>query len=231
MIRQNSLIFFFFFLTTWHCRKCSYIYFPDAWGWVLCPGTKTSCVCSYLWTQIGLLSCFHLHHFACPIELPWLDLQEGGWGVGGWGGGHYKKAADGWSQVKRKERLSNKSGNYPFFNRVCGRKGHNYTRLMTGASDKPGSCSLRKTVMWGKFSSVVTLHWSLCHSLVFERFIKSGFFFVFVLFIFIAFKQWHWQGRNIRRKEVQYHNGRHDYRPVLHRWAVIGQSIFILDQH
>lgn len=60
-------------------------------------------------------------------------------------GGHYKKAADGWSQVKRKERLSNKSGNYPFFNRVCGRKGHNYTRLMTGASDKPGSCSLRNS--------------------------------------------------------------------------------------
>lgn len=38
-----------------------------------------------------------------------------------------------------------------------------------------------------------------------------------------------WRSESIQR--VHYHDGRHDHSPVLHRWAVIGESIFILDQH
>lgn len=58
---------------------------------------RASVACFYLWAEISLSSCFHLHHFACPIELDWLPLQEGD--------GHHKKAADGWSEIKCKQRM------------------------------------------------------------------------------------------------------------------------------
>lgn len=70
----------------------------------MCVDTKIlNCQCSsicglfYLWAEIRLLSCFHLHHFACPIELNWLHLQEGD--------GHHKKAADGWIEIKCNQRM------------------------------------------------------------------------------------------------------------------------------
>lgn len=37
--------------------------------------------------------------------------------------------------------------------------------------------------------------------------------------------------RNESSQKVHYHDGGHDYSPVLHCWAIIRQSIFILDQH
>lgn len=43
----------------------------------------------------------------------------------------------------------------------------------------------------------------------------------------IAPKQW----RNENSQMVHYHDSCHDNSPVLHSRAVIGQSIFILDQH
>lgn len=58
---------------------------------------QASVTCFYLWAEISLFTCFHLHHFACPIELDWLHLQEGD--------GHHKKAADGWSEITCKQRM------------------------------------------------------------------------------------------------------------------------------
>lgn len=34
-----------------------------------------------------------------------------------------------------------------------------------------------------------------------------------------------------KQSVVHYHDGGHDYSPVFHCWAVIRQTIFILDQH
>lgn len=104
---------FFFFLevyyTAWalHYCKNNYGYFGHtkalaewsnvAWNKMLNCQSSSICGLFYLRAQISLLSYFHLHHFACPIELDWLHLQEGD--------GHHKKAADGWSEIKCKQRM------------------------------------------------------------------------------------------------------------------------------
>lgn len=87
---------------------------------------RSSSICGlfYLCAEISLLSCHHLHHFACSIELDWLHLQEGD--------GQHKKAADGWSEVKSKHRMHANPRLAPPFIRVCWRNRNNYTRLQTG---------------------------------------------------------------------------------------------------
>lgn len=92
----------------WALQYCkyNYRYFGHTWMfarwsnmvWNKMLNCQSSNICGlfYLWAEISLLSFFHLHHFARPIELDWLHLQEGD--------GHHKKAADGWRD-KCKQRM------------------------------------------------------------------------------------------------------------------------------
>lgn len=86
--------------------------------WIVDWWSPSICDLFHLWAEVGLLSCFHLHHFACPIELEWLHLQEGD--------GHHKKAADGWSEIKCKQRMCT---NLPISLLLFG---NNYTGQQTG---------------------------------------------------------------------------------------------------